>query len=60
VQAGHNFIWQNKALEKPWACCGLQDMESMCSLASGKKMHLAEVLPDFHKRALAERHPDRL
>ena len=29
-------------------------------LATGKKVHRAEDLPDYHKRVLVARHPDRL
>ncbi|WP_416907756.1 MAG: hypothetical protein ACMVO5_12160 [Polymorphobacter sp.] len=60
VQTGYNFMGVNKAFEKPWTGYKLGDLESMCSLATGKKVHTPETLPDFHKRVLVERHPDRL
>lgn len=60
VQTNYNFMGQNKAFEKPWTGYKLGDLESMCSLATGKKVHRAEDLPDYHKRVLVARHPDRL
>ena len=60
VQTGYNFTGINKAFQKPWAGYDIGDSETMHSLATGKKVHRAEDLPDFHKRVLVERHPDRL
>jgi hypothetical protein len=60
VRTGYNFMGINKAFEKPWTGFGMDDRDSMVSLATGKKVHRPEDLPDFHKRVLVERHPDRL
>jgi len=60
VQTNYNFLGVNKAFEKPWTGYKMGDIESFVSLATGKKVHSAEDLPDFHKRVLAEKYPDRL
>lgn len=60
VETNYNFMGINKAYEKPWAGYTMADTDSLCSLATGKKVHSPEDIPDFHKRVLLERHPDRL
>jgi|GEM_PF-2886729 len=60
VHTGYNYTGINKAFQKPWSGYTTDDMETMHSLATGKKVHSAEDLPDFHKRVLAEKYPDRL
>jgi hypothetical protein len=60
VRTGYNYTGINKAFQKPWTGYTLADRETMSSLATGKKVHRADDLPDFHKRVLAEKHPDRL
>lgn len=60
VETNYNFMGMNKAFEKPWAGYSESDTDSLCSLATGKKVHSPEDLPDFHKRVLAEKYPDRL
>lgn len=60
IQTNYNFLGINKAFEKPWAGYTFADTDSLCSLATGKKVHSPEDLPDFHKRVLAEKYPDRL
>lgn len=60
IQTNYNFLGINKAFEKPWAGYTMSDTDNLCSLATGKKVHSPEDLPDFHKRVLAEKYPDRL
>lgn len=60
VETNYNFLGINKAFEKPWAGYTMDDTDSLVSLASGKKVHRPEDLPDFHKRVLVEKHPDRI
>jgi len=60
IETRYSFMGVNKAYEKPWAGYRVGDADILCSLAHGKKVHSAEDLPDFHKRVLAEKYPDRL
>lgn len=60
IDTYYNFMGVNKAFEKPWAGYTTVNTDSLMSLATGKKVHSPEDLPDFHKRVLVEKHPDRL
>ncbi|MEM6575337.1 MAG: hypothetical protein AAF736_13775 [Pseudomonadota bacterium] len=60
INTGYNFMGVNKAFEKPWAGYTEGETDSLMSLATGQKVHSPEDLPDFHKRVIAERFPDRL
>lgn len=61
VETNYNFMGANKAYEKPWAgYTEGADSDMLYSLATGKKVHSAEDLPDFHKRTIAEKYPERL
>ncbi|MCU0760327.1 MAG: hypothetical protein MUF07_14160 [Steroidobacteraceae bacterium] len=60
VDTRYSFTGVNKAYEKPWAGYTVGDKDILCSLAYGRKVHRPEDIPDFHKRVLIERYPDRL
>lgn len=60
VDTRYTFTGLNKAYEKPWAGYTTSDTDIICDLAYGKKLHSVEALPDFHKRVMAEKYPDRL
>ncbi len=60
VDTRYTFTGLNKAYEKPWAGYTEDDTDLLCDLAYGKKVHSVDALPDFHKRVLAEKYPDRL
>ena len=60
VDTRYTFTGLNKAYEKPWAGYTTADNDIICDLAYGKKVHSVEALPDFHKRVLAEKYPNRL
>jgi hypothetical protein len=60
VDTRYTFTGLNKAYEKPWAGYTTDDTDLLCDLAYGKKVHSVEALPDFHKRVLAEKYPERL
>lgn len=60
VDTRYSFAGVNKAFEKPWAGYSTKDKDILCTLAYGRKVHRPEDIPDFHKRVLVERHPDRL
>lgn len=60
VDTRYTFTGLNKAYEKPWAGYSTADNDIICDLAYGKKVHSVDALPDFHKRVMAERYPDRL
>lgn len=60
VKTRYTFTGLNKAYEKPWAGYTVADNDIICDLAYGKKVHSPEELPDFHKRLIAEKYPERL
>ena len=60
VDTRYSYTGINKAYEKPWAGYGVSDSDVIVDLAYGKKVHRPEDLPDFHKRVVAEKYPDRL
>jgi len=60
VDTRYTFTGINKAYEKPWAGYEVSDPDLLVDLAYGKKVHRAEHLPDFHKKVLVEKYPDRL
>jgi hypothetical protein len=60
VDTRYTFMGVNKAFEKPWAGYALGDEDLLMDLAYGRKVHSVDAIPDFHKRVLVERHPDRL
>jgi len=60
IETAYSFIGANKAYEKPWMGYGVDDKDMLFSLAIGKKVHSPEDIPDFHKRVLVEKHPDRV
>ena len=60
VDMRYNFTGVNKAWEKPWAGYGMQDHDLIQDLAYGRKVHSVDAIPDFHKRVLLEKYPDRV
>lgn len=60
VDTNYNYMSSKKAYERPWAGYSTADEDLLVSLAAGKKVHSPEDLPDFHKRLLAEKYPERL
>ena len=60
VRTSYNFMSIKKAFEKPWTGYAFSDEDLLLSLAYGKKVHSLEDIPDFHKRVVAEKYPDRL
>lgn len=60
VPMRYSYMSVKKAYERPWTGYTTEDGELFCSLAQGKKVHSADDLPDYHKRLIAEKYPDRL
>ncbi len=60
VDMRYTFTGVNKAWEKPWAGYGPQDHDLLQDLAYGRKIHSVDKIPDFHKRVLLEKYPDRV
>ncbi len=60
VDTRYMFTGLNKAYEKPWAGYSLKDDDILCDLAYGRKVHRLEDIPDFHKRVVLEKYPDRV
>lgn len=60
VDMQYSFTGVNKAWEKPWAGYGMQDRDMQQSLAYGRKVHSVDKIPDFHKRVLLEKYPNRI
>lgn len=60
VDTRYTFSGINKAFEKPWAGYDMDDRDSLVVLAYGKKVHTVDDLPDFHKRVIVDRYPDRV
>lgn len=60
VDMRYNFTGVNKAWEKPWAGYTMQDQDLLQDLAYGRKVHSVDDIPDFHKRVLVEKYPDRV
>lgn len=49
-----------KAYEKPWTGHTIDEDVIIGSLASGKKVHSVDEIPDTHKRLILEKYPDRV
>lgn len=60
IDMNYSFAGANKAFEKPWAGYTEADSDLLIDLAVGKKVHNVDDIPDFHKRVLLERYPDRI
>ena len=60
IDSRFNIMAVNKAFEKPWAGYTLDDKDLLCSHATGRKIHSVEEIPEFHKRLICERYPERL
>lgn len=60
IDMNYSFAGANKAFEKPWAGYTEADSDLLIDLAVGKKVHSVDDIPDFHKRVLLERYPDRI
>lgn len=60
VDTRYTFTGLNKAYEKPWAGYTTKDNDIICDLAYGRKVHSIDAIPDFHKRVLVEKYPDRV
>lgn len=60
VDMRYTFTGINKAWEKPWAGYGPQNEDLLQDLAYGRKVHSVDKIPDFHKRVLLEKYPDRI
>lgn len=50
----------SKAYEKPWTGHTVDEDVIIGTLASGKKTHSLDDVPDVHKRLILERYPDRV
>lgn len=50
----------SKAYEKPWTGHTVDDDVIIGTLASGKKVHSVNDIPDTHKRLILEKYPDRV
>jgi hypothetical protein len=55
-----SFTGVNKAWKKPWAGYEKTDQDLLQDLAYGRKVHSVDDIPDFHKRVLFEKYPDRI
>ena len=60
VDTRYSFAGVNKAFEKPWAGYSIKENDILCTLAYGRKVHRPEDIPEFHKRVLINKYPDRL
>ncbi len=60
IPMSYSFSGVNKAFEKPWMGYSEADEDLLLDLANGKKVHRVEDIPDFHKRVLVEKYPERL
>lgn len=60
IKMNYSFAGVNKAFEKPWMGYTEQDNELLIDLAIGSKVHSVDAIPDFHKRVLVEKYPERL
>ncbi|MEM9879461.1 MAG: hypothetical protein AAF862_09320 [Pseudomonadota bacterium] len=50
----------SKAYEKPWTGHTVDEDVIIGTLASGKKVHSVDDIPDTHKRLILEKYPDRV
>jgi hypothetical protein len=60
IDMNYSFAGANKAFEKPWAGYTEADSDLLIDLAVGKKVHSVDDIPDYHKRVLLEKYPDRI
>ena len=60
IESYYSFTGISKAYEKPWTGYGYEDGEMLVDSAIGKKVHSVEDIPDYHKRVLVEKYPDRI
>jgi hypothetical protein len=60
IPMSYSFSGVNKAFEKPWMGYTEADEDLLLDLAIGQKVHGVENIPEFHKRVLVEKYPDRL
>lgn len=60
IDMNYSFAGANKAYEKPWAGYTEADSDLLIDLAVGKKVHSVGAIPDFHKRVVIEKYPDRI
>ena len=60
IPMNYAFSGANKAFEKPWAGYTEADSDLLIDLAVGKKVHSVDAIPDYHKRVLLEKYPERL
>lgn len=60
IGVDYSFCGVNKAFEKPWMGYSENDEDLLLDLANGRKFHDIDDIPDFHKRVLLEKYPDRV
>ena len=60
IESNYSFTGISKAYEKPWTGYGYEDGEMLVDSAIGTKVHSVEDIPDYHKRVLVEKYPDRV
>lgn len=60
IDMSYAFAGANKAYEKPWAGYAEDDHDLLIDLAIGKKVHSVEDIPEFHRRVMVSKYPDRV
>ena len=60
IESAYSFTGISKAYEKPWTGYSHEDGEMLVDSAIGRKYHSVEDIPDYHKRVLVEKYPDRV
>lgn len=60
IESYYSFTGISKAYEKPWTGYNYEDGEMLVDSAIGRKVHSVEDIPDYHKRVLVEKYPDRV
>lgn len=60
IPMSYAFNSTKKAYEKPWAGYTTEDRDLMISLSVGKKVHSVEDIPDFHRRVMVKKYPNRV
>ena len=60
IESAYSFTGTSKAYEKPWTGYSHEDGEMLVDSAIGRKYHSVEDIPDYHKRVLVEKYPDRV
>ena len=60
IESSFQISGVNKAYEKPWMGYDMDDPELLFPTSVGKKVHSIEDIPDFHKRVLVEKYPERV